>query len=621
MERPSAGAVRVGVVFVHGIGEQKESESVRWFGNALFKWLTLWYQARSDGARRPQVISSALSYGAELEGPSRFTILVPATGDSDPDNTDQEWLIAEAFWADRISPPSFQAMVQWAGQSTALVLRRLNRELEATLELVLARIRRGITTRETQAERLEPHTGPEPRSAQKEAWSDPGLLSAVFELLSGVLLAVLYLLSLVVLPIILILLFLASLIPVEAWRKFVMVELIETFLVKGIGDFQTFIEDDVQANHIRRGLADNIEWLATTGLCEDIIVVAHSHGAVVAFDALTTPGFPGIRRVRKLLTVGGALNNAWHLYGRDPRYPRLRRTLPSHIHWVDFWSYYDPVAGSRLRPPVGSTIVDPTPELQNEMRWYRRFVDPDFTPEVKDWNPEAKPDGPLPRQVTNGMNVLRDHDGYFRNPEQFLSRLACEIDRPRQHYGKSRFRSPHEKRLSYLRRTRVSTLVSWRLYAIASFLASVAAIVVREGADDLAGTGAFIGSWADRIPGAEVLRAPGTLVDGIRKLIETLAAGSQSPWRADSLNAIAALLALPFWGLARDFVIAVVAIGLVFLAAHVILTRLVYDPWDKREAESSVRDDVPRRSPVDVYGRGAIVLAVFALLAVAVVGM
>ena len=45
--RPAApNETRVGVVFVHGIGEQPESDTIREFGGALLGWLQRWHAAR-----------------------------------------------------------------------------------------------------------------------------------------------------------------------------------------------------------------------------------------------------------------------------------------------------------------------------------------------------------------------------------------------------------------------------------------------------------------------------------------------------------------------------------------------------------------------------------------------
>lgn len=584
---------RVGVLFVHGIGEQQKSESVRWFGGALLGWLRPWYEARVPETP-PIVVSAQLSYGAKLEGPPRFTIRLPASSGAAPDDLDAEWLLAEAHWADRISPPSFGAMLEWAWRSAGLVVGRLRRELGATLDLIRARITGGLSRRERLAK------------------SDPGLLAAIFELMHGIVLLVLYSLSLILLPLVLVPLFIVSLVPIPAWRRFVVVQLIEPFLVKGIGDFRTFVEDDVQAAHIRAGVVQDIEWLATEGRCEDIVVIAHSQGAVVAFDALTGSPSPAIGQVRKFFTVGGALNNAWHLYGTAAR---LRRTLPRHIHWVDFWSYYDPVPGSRLRPPAGARIVDPTPELQREMSWYQEYVEPGFGGERR-----TPPSAPLPRQVTNSMNVLTDHDGYFRNPEQFLSRLASEIDRPREDYERSRFHHGLEKQLSFLRRSRVSTLVSWRLYAMVAFFASLALVVAREGLGPLWEIGARIGSWVSRIPGADVLGAPSALVDAGRQVLDAIAKDPGAPaWPSDASGRVAGFLADPLWSIARDVLIGVLFVGLLFVAAYFALTRVLYRPWDDRESRGSVLKEIPERTILDVYGRGAAVLAVLVALAAAVV--
>ena len=65
------GATRVGVVFVHGIGQQSESYTVREFGGPLLRWLQEWHKRRELDLC---VASSDLTYGEVAERPARFTI-------------------------------------------------------------------------------------------------------------------------------------------------------------------------------------------------------------------------------------------------------------------------------------------------------------------------------------------------------------------------------------------------------------------------------------------------------------------------------------------------------------------------------------------------------------------
>jgi hypothetical protein len=99
-------ATRVGIVFVHGIGQQSESDVVREFGGALLHWLQEWHDAR---ALDFCVTSSDLTYGELAERPARFTLALQAV----EGHAAQTWILAEAWWAGRLSAPNLEEMTVW----------------------------------------------------------------------------------------------------------------------------------------------------------------------------------------------------------------------------------------------------------------------------------------------------------------------------------------------------------------------------------------------------------------------------------------------------------------------------------------------------------------------------
>jgi pimeloyl-ACP methyl ester carboxylesterase len=182
-----------------------------------------------------------------------------------------------------------------------------------------------------------------------------------------------------------------------------------------------------------------IDALVDADGCDEVVLVAHSQGAVVAFDALTSGGIAHIDRIHRFITVGAALNKAWTL---EEGSKALNGALPATVErWVDLWANYDPVPGGPLK---------------------RRF------PVVKS------------ERLTNAINVLTDHDIYWRNPEQFLSRVAQEIDAPETHGPTEPPRSsrfwPGDDRQAVLverRANRVHALVFWRCAAFGLFVVAV----------------------------------------------------------------------------------------------------------------------------------------------------
>jgi len=310
--------------------------------------------------------------------------------------------------------------------------------------------------------------------AQLQPWPDgpverdPHPFQLAIESLSALLLAVGYAAAGIAGYVLLVPLFIAAQVPIKAWQDFIVNKVLKTFLIDSVGDVKTYLDDSIQALNMRDRVERTVDWLATHGGCTDIVVIAHSQGAVVAFDALSSGGIEHIGNVRKFITVGGALNKAWDL---DKACLRIRGTLPEHIFWLDIWSPYDPVPGEQLDRaggPGSRPLVEPNATTQQLFHWDEQDVRSGVTT-------SAPPSGPLPRRLYNRMNVLVEHDGYWQNGEQFLSRVAQEIDQVGGYYKDSRFAfaaADQHDRISR-RRLRLTTLVGWRLAAMALFAAAM----------------------------------------------------------------------------------------------------------------------------------------------------
>ena len=414
----AAGTTRVGVVFVHGIGQQPESSTVREFGGPLLRWLQEWHKQREIDFC---VTSSDLTYGELAERPARFTLdLTAAKG-----HPAQTWILAEAWWAARLSAPSLDEMTWWGLKSA--VVRGLH-----LAEVVVTSFRRL------------------PQSPK-----------AIIEIVSSLLLFVGYVAAAILsIPLILGLFVLAQIPgPVEQ-----AVMGLRSFLLDQIGDFYTYMWDDIQAVHIRGSVAAAVHFLVEKRDCHRIAVVAHSQGAVVAYDALSSGAVPPADRARvtTFVTFGSALNNAWDRRLVPERTCRLREPLPAGVRWINVWSAYDPVAGGRLRTPAH--IRGPDEDLE----------------------------------VTNWMNVILDHGGYFTNREEFLSRLAQELESPGDRASSRFFPEAGENAWRDGRRDRVLTLVGWRVVAILGFAAAAVARILT--ADRLRADGEAVWGWLMTLP-------------------------------------------------------------------------------------------------------------------------
>ena len=405
---------RIGVVFVHGIGQQTQSSTIREQGGPLLDWIWGWCNARDLPAEqylRPQW--AKLSYGATLAGPARFSLHLPAYDEPGPPPKHWDpatWVLAEGWWAARLEAPSMVTMLVWS-------VRILGR---FWIGLWNEAVRR---TRERAAHHAAGGAG------LGEMWERIGNV-----LLVGAEVPI----AILSYPFVVLLLIIAQ-IPIDQLQKFILLTLVRPLLVDRVGDFWIYLHDHPGAMHIRRGVEDAIDSLVDDDRCDEVVVIAHSQGAVVAFDALTSGGIAHVDRVHRFITVGAALNKAWTL---EEGSKALNGALPSTVErWVDLWANYDPVPGGPLR---------------------RRF------PVVKS------------ERLTNAINVLTDHDIYWSNPEQFLSRVAQEIDAPETHGPTDPPRSsrfwPGDDRQAVLverRANRVHALVFWRCAAFMLFVVAV----------------------------------------------------------------------------------------------------------------------------------------------------
>ncbi len=588
---------RTGVVFVHGIGDQKQSSTLREQGGPLLDWVWGWHTARgirADDALIPRW--SKLSYAADLDGPARFALRIPAY----PAGTDarwpgREWIVAEGWWARRLEPPSATTMLGWG-------LRILGQFWQSMTDEALGRT----------------HLGRGPRAA-----GAAGALGRGMELIgNGFLIATYVLLSTLSFPLVFALLLIAQ-IPIPSFQRFVLLELVRPLLVDRIGDFWIYLHDYPQAMHIRRAVEEAIDVLAERERCSDIVVVAHSQGTVVTYDALTSAGIAHIDKVRTLITVGAALNRAWTL---EADVKILQGTLPAHIRWVDIRASYDPVPGEALT----------------------HFGERAHNVEI-----------------TNAMNVLTDHDDYWRNPEEFLARVAQEVDvastrapvdDPAKHEASRFWPGEQRQRMLLERRTeRTYALVFWR---IAAFVLLAAAVVHRMNAPRADGDAvlaarvsqdgrAFWGALR-AIPGGSAIATPleaigqwfgGALgatggwlsgpLDLARRQVAGSALGSLEPALVGilalivlagilfaarrerfALNALFGVVVLAIVQAARAggissfeaagmFGLALMGYGLLFFAAYLIGRSMLYAPWQEREQSlSSAPSDIPRRPDV-----------------------
>lgn len=527
---------RVGVLFVHGVGSQGQSATVREFGEPLVEWLREWHASRDDpswwDARRTtrvdgfRLLWSHLSYGTRADEPAGFAVHVPpfhipsTTGILAPDRElpSQTWVVTEAWWASRLEAPPFATMARWLWHTHGDALDRLRRGVLEQLE-------------------AEPIDGRVPGWARK------------VEQISSLLLAAGYAGTAVIGFVPLLALLLVSRLPIPGAGPLVL-RVVRSLLVDNAGDFYIFLYDEIQALHIRSAVVEAVTWLLDVARCDRVLVMGHSQGTVVALDALARGGLTPahLSRVRRLVTVGAALNNAWAARRVDERIPRRIPRAPGTIPWLNVWAAYDYVASGPIHP-------DPTAPLLESL------------------------------PVTNELNVVTDHGGYFSNHEEYTSRLVQEIDRTGQHSA-SRFYPGDEgrRRRALRRRLRVSVLVALRLVAMAGFgLALLVRYPVLGRAIELDG----LASWsvASALPFVGgTLSAVTSALSGIGGAVVAAAEQLVPAWLGPAWSgALAVADAIP------ASVLALLVLGVPFGLVYALAISAFFVPWHRRESITSAQ--------------------------------
>jgi hypothetical protein len=174
-----------------------------------------------------------------------------------------------------------------------------------------------------------------------------------------------------------------------------------------LGDMWLYLYRPWEASRIRyrleerfREIVEEVKDQNAEGRVECVMVIAHSMGAVVTYEALTG------RRIRDLIdqnfgrdgqpklyvaTVGAGLNLAWRLVP-EVEEGRLIRPLSTAASWHDFWTEFDPVPRGRLTLPPSLAALFKADRVEDH-------------------------------KVVNQVDVFSDHTSYWNNAEEVLAPL------------------------------------------------------------------------------------------------------------------------------------------------------------------------------------------------------
>jgi len=414
---------KLGILFVHGIGEQPQGQTLWLFGEPMVRWLNSWLKRdRAAGpADEPVKITESIVNPAQRQvsdpAHARVQITLPT-----PEGTAQKWLLAESWWGGELQRPAFRKVATWMlTTGTWMIVSHF---------LWRSRLRK------------------------KGAWLR---VRQVLAATSSLLVAGLTQLGVLVLMVL-------ALIPVQKLQEVLSGLLLRVTGV--LGDSYIFVENRIQQAAIITKAKEDLQWLASR--CETVVVIAHSQGAAVAHRALRTlePS-----NVKLLVTVGSGLAKLEELESlgekhggklrwtaasilltilaalvsvRSQAYP-LQIDLPQwiqlplwfHLSGIVTWTFgfsafvflvvtvilVADFASGMQKGIGGLTLRSCRPDL----KWFDVYASRD-----------PVPNGPLARDgdikgfesaaVTNGMSLVQDHNGYWENSAELIPKIFAKMD-------------------------------------------------------------------------------------------------------------------------------------------------------------------------------------------------
>jgi hypothetical protein len=475
MTQESKTAPRIGVLFVHGVGNTGHSDTLIDFGEAFAGWVARWQRARGI---EPAYGKAVLTFGTQDNSSDDRVPYAELTVPLDPEaQNSQTWVCAEAWWASSVRPMPFLTLLWWSLRYLgSLVFYLASNAADRLLRLAFGH----------------------------ESEHDGHYLYRLIDAVTLLGHFVVYTLLAIVGYALLIPIIILAQVPYEPIQNFVLLRLLKPFLQYNASDLRVYYEDEIQAANMRRRVAEGVAWLTRPesehgGGCESVVIVAHSGGVWVSHGMLTDPEYgEQARCVRKLITLGSGLSKIWQV--APATLDRLFTPIRGPIYWMDFWASYDPVPVGWIQPPrVGKRdwrswlpwIEDTRPWrciyqpddsiIQRHAMQPRINPQPVFQPRNDRGQRTRKDVGvsenahiwPDSVRVVNRMDGLSDHGKYFDNDEEVLRRVAAEIQA--DVYIDSMFWPKPDEVLAEgirARRNRVGALAAARIVAIC--LAAVA---------------------------------------------------------------------------------------------------------------------------------------------------
>ena len=509
---------RIGILFVHGMGEQERGDTLTQMGDAVSEWIR---RAVQDNKDVDFSIRHAILRSGE-QGPDDDEVSLGATAHvtiriadrRDPSRT-QEWLLAESWWADVFRPATFGETALWAIAVGPSVI---------TGQLVNL-VRRLVF--------------------EDQSWMHGNLVSLALlipRLIVAVVLTIAAIAAAALLTPLAIGLFLLSLIPIPFISSFA--KGVAANLAASFGDLLVLVRSPIRFAAMAERVKKDID--AVGRQCDDMFVVAHSQGSAVAWHAIRRVASARAAQVgvvtpstlSRFVSFGQALRKlkALYLFSTEGEPWRTLATglaslitlLLAGVAWLLGTALVtaltggtpDAVSAITVSYLLAGAVVLLVPLAVivrgNEVAAQEKIAEElgsvrDGLGEGFEWvdlwaSADPAPNGPvlddLPPGVTsykvrNSASLLFDHSSYWANVTEFVSAiilLAAHRTRP------TGISAPVwvPERLRQAARTRVRRTAMLAVARIVFFTGLVIGLVAF--ADRLAELGAQVAVWLQGIP-------------------------------------------------------------------------------------------------------------------------
>ncbi len=420
--REKSKEFELGILFVHGIGEQRPGETLRKHADPLISWVRKLLQQKSVQHRNREreeedhVRVDEGSFSTDENTVHLDLTVSPSLAingkEGEPDTvSEQRWRLAECCWADCFPEPTAAEVASWTiPVLPAALVAHFARPLAAS----------GHERKENQG-----------------AWRT---IAFLWHCLSAFLFIVPVA---VLLTTAMLILLLASIVPLKKLTE--TVKAFQQKLASVLGDSYAFIQSPSRRGVILDRFRTTLTQLADD--CDEVVIVAHSQGAAVSFEGLAPSRQPTPDELKLLVTYGSGINKLWELrHFQHSLFLRALRylMLGGLVSLLVFLALCEDATAIAITVAVHHAILSAAflipvlqwkqrtrPELRKLARqrnatlpkWYNFYASAD---------PVSR--GPLPNEfckaksikVWNRGSVLRDHTSYCENEHEFVSGL-CDV--------------------------------------------------------------------------------------------------------------------------------------------------------------------------------------------------